>query len=95
MARGAEKRGYQAIILEFPLYRIPTQKEAVDYVKDVCREITSVPVFLYNNYKRIGFDCSVKSLFEIVNQAPNVEDLKQAGNTADVPLAMQQLSREI
>ncbi|CUM53249.1 unnamed protein product [Debaryomyces tyrocola] len=95
LAKRAEKEGYQATMLGFPPYRIPTQSEAIDYVKDVCKEIPSVSVFLYNNPKRTAFDLSVESLVEIVNQVPNVVGLKQAGNRAGVPLAMQQLSREI
>lgn len=95
LAKGAEKNRYQAIMLGFPPYRIPTQKEAIEYVIDVCKAIPSTPVFLYNNPKRTGFDLSVESLINIVNQVANVEGLKQAGNRSDVPLAMQQLTREI
>ncbi|CUM50200.1 uncharacterized protein AC631_00155 [Debaryomyces fabryi] len=95
LAKGAEKDGYQAVMLGFPPYRIPTQKEAIEYVIDVCKAIPSTLVFLYNNPKRTGFNLSVESLVNIVNQVPNVEGLKQAGNRADVPLAILQLSRKI
>lgn len=52
-------------------------------------------MFLYNNPKRTGFDLSIGSLVSIVNQVPNVDGLKQAGNRSNVPLVMQPLSREI
>ncbi|MFC3040843.1 dihydrodipicolinate synthase family protein [Virgibacillus xinjiangensis] len=52
------------IMLGYPPYIIPTQKEALTYSKKIIH-LSNKPTILYNNPNRTGFDLSAKSIMEL------------------------------
>ncbi|WP_235549063.1 dihydrodipicolinate synthase family protein [Paenibacillus sp. Soil522] len=79
LAREAEQTGLSAIMLGFPPYVRPNQREAALYVQEVC-SATSLPLMLYNNPLRTGFNLEMETLFRLVKEFPQIIALKEAGN---------------
>ncbi|KAI8074968.1 hypothetical protein BC940DRAFT_229835 [Gongronella butleri] len=84
LAIAARASGFDGIMLGFPPYRIPSQREAEGYVKAVAASVPEVPIFLYNNPRRTGFDLQPDTFIKIARDAANVCGLKEAGNPANV-----------
>lgn len=85
LAKVAEEEGYQAVMLGFPPYRLPTQREAADYVNEICKLIPDTSVFLYNNPRRTGFSLDVDTLMDLVKKNPNIHGIKEAGSKDSIP----------
>lgn len=79
LIRAVEASSVDAVMLGFPPYIRPTQREAVRYVDDLLAE-TSKPVILYNNPARTGFDLSLESLQELIARHGTIVGLKDAGD---------------
>lgn len=79
LAEEAEKAGHSAIMLGFPPYVRPNQREAELYVETVCHA-TSLPVMLYNNPLRTGFHLELQTLVSLARKQPHITALKEAGN---------------
>ncbi|MCK9859512.1 dihydrodipicolinate synthase family protein [Paenibacillus sp. ATY16] len=79
LATEAEKAGHAAIMLGFPPYVRPSQREAALYVEAVC-SATALPVMLYNNPVRTGFNLEPQTLIALAKKFPQIKALKEAGN---------------
>ncbi|MGO4542185.1 4-hydroxy-tetrahydrodipicolinate synthase [Paenibacillus sp. 2TAB19] len=79
LAVEAEQAGIDAIMLGFPPYVRPNQREAALYVESVC-SATSLPIMLYNNPIRTGFNLEPDTLFRLVDQFPQIIALKETGD---------------
>jgi len=83
LAIAAEEAGLNGIMLGFPPYLRINQEEAFHYVAKVCSH-TSLPIMLYNNPPRTGFNLNIETLFRLVKQFPQIIALKEAGDRATV-----------
>ncbi|MED3553907.1 dihydrodipicolinate synthase family protein [Cytobacillus praedii] len=90
LATSAEEVGLDGIMLGFPPYLRINQEEAFNYVAKVC-STTSLPIMLYNNPPRTGFNLEVETLFRLVNSYPQIVALKEAGDPANVKVVKEQL----
>ncbi len=70
------------IMLGYPPYVIPTQKEAIIYTNRLI-QLSQKPTILYNNPKRTGFDLSENSIIEL-SKHDLVVGIKDAGNKEKV-----------
>ncbi|MDF2935678.1 MAG: dihydrodipicolinate synthetase [Paenibacillaceae bacterium] len=91
LAKEAEQEGYAAIMLGFPPYVRPNQQEVAQYVQAVCA-VTSLPVMLYNNPLRTGFNLEPETLIRLVEQHPQITALKEAGSPDHVKLTQERLT---
>ncbi|ALS03148.1 dihydrodipicolinate synthase family protein [Enterococcus silesiacus] len=66
------------VLLGFPPYILPSQKEAVIYVEKISQTLDK-PIIIYNNPMRTGFNLSTDSLLELLQKA-NIIGLKEAGD---------------
>lgn len=92
LAGEAEHANLSAIMLGFPPYIRPSQDEAYHYVKAVC-EATNLPIMLYNNPARNGFNLEVGTLLRLVHDFPQIVALKEAGNPDHVKTTKAQLGK--
>ncbi|MGO4110854.1 dihydrodipicolinate synthase family protein [Paenibacillus sp. YAF4_2] len=83
LADEAERAGMSAIMLGFPPYIRPNQHEAAAYVEAVI-SATSLPIMLYNNPVRTGFNLEPDTLIRLVQNNPQITALKEAGNPENV-----------
>ncbi|MDQ6423546.1 dihydrodipicolinate synthase family protein [Paenibacillus sp. LHD-117] len=83
LAEQAQLAGYAGIMLGFPPYVRPSQREAALYAEAVC-SATSLPIMLYNNPVRTGFNLETDTLFQLVNQFPQINALKETGSPEHV-----------
>jgi Dihydrodipicolinate synthase/N-acetylneuraminate lyase len=83
LAEEAERAGMSAIMLGFPPYIRPNQREAAAYVETVC-SAASLPIMLYNNPIRTGFNLEPSNLVRLVQSNPRIAALKEAGNPENV-----------
>jgi 4-hydroxy-tetrahydrodipicolinate synthase len=90
LAKEAELAGYAAIMLGFPPYVRPNQEEVALYVQAVCAAV-SLPVMLYNNPLRTGFNLEPETLIRLVEQHPQITALKEAGSPEHVKLTQERL----
>ncbi|WP_144560024.1 dihydrodipicolinate synthase family protein [Shouchella miscanthi] len=79
------------ILLGYPPYIRPTQKEAIAYTEAIL-SATSKPVILYNNPGRTGFDLSIETILTL-SEHEQVIGIKEAGNPEKIPELMQQLTK--
>lgn len=73
----ASSTAISTIMLGFPPYIRPTQKEAIHYAISII-ETAKKPVLLYNNPLRTGFDLSVDSI-KLLSEHHLVAGIKEAG----------------
>ncbi|WP_353989527.1 dihydrodipicolinate synthase family protein [Pediococcus argentinicus] len=73
----------KAALIGFPPYILPTQEEAVSYVKTILTALDGKDAILYNNPKRTGFDLDLDSIVELA-KSEQVIGLKEAGNPQKV-----------
>jgi 4-hydroxy-tetrahydrodipicolinate synthase len=83
LAGEAERTGMSAIMLGFPPYIRPNQREATVYVEAVT-SATSLPIMLYNNPVRTGFNLEPDTLISLVQNNPQITALKETGNPENV-----------
>ncbi|ORZ05225.1 hypothetical protein BCR42DRAFT_428433 [Absidia repens] len=84
LAQAAKDAGFSGIMLGFPPYRIPSQQEAELYVSEVAACVKDLPIFLYNNPRRNGFDLEPETFVRIAKAVDNVHGLKEAGNPENI-----------
>ncbi|WP_312094892.1 dihydrodipicolinate synthase family protein [Niallia sp.] len=90
LAEAAQRENLDGIMLGFPPYLRMSQKEAEDYVKKVCNA-TDLPIMLYNNPPRTGFNLDLHTLYDLVERYPQIQALKEAGNPKNAPLVKNKL----
>lgn len=78
----ADSKRVAAILLGFPPYLRPSQREALQYAENIIATAQR-PVQLYNNPLRTGFDLSVESIVRLA-QDPRVISLKEAGDISKI-----------
>lgn len=67
------------ILLGFPPYILPSQRQAKDYA-DAIISVCPLPVILYNNPKRTGFHLESTTLLDMVQRHTTIIGLKEAGD---------------
>lgn len=90
LAEAAQKEGLDGIMLGFPPYLRISQKEAAAYVEQVCT-VTDLPILLYNNPSRTGFNLELNTLYRIVEKRPQIKGLKEAGNPDNALILQKEL----
>ena len=71
------------VLLGFPPYILPSQKEAMRYVEAIAKVIEK-PIILYNNPRRTGFNLELDTFAELI-KLPNIIGIKDAGDSARIP----------
>lgn len=71
------------VLLGFPPYILPSQKEAKLYVKAIA-QIIHKPIILYNNPRRTGFNLELDTFAELIKLL-NIIGIKDAGDSARIP----------
>lgn len=71
------------VLLGFPPYILPSQKEARLYV-EVIAQVMEKPIILYNNPRRTGFNLELDTFAELI-KLPNIIGIKDAGDSARIP----------
>jgi len=90
LAKAAQASNLDGIMLGFPPYLRLNQKEAYSYVEQIC-SVTDLPIMLYNNPPRTGFNLELDTLFKLVEDFPQILALKEAGNPENANLVKKQL----
>lgn len=80
------------VMIGYPPYIIPTQKEAIRYTESIIR-LSNKPAILYNNSKRTGFDLSVDSIIQLSREHPIV-GVKDAGTKEKIAQIKNKLQKE-
>ncbi|AIC96030.1 dihydrodipicolinate synthase family protein [Shouchella lehensis] len=91
LAKSLEQSSIAGILLGYPPYIRPTQREAIAYTEAIL-SATSKPVILYNNPARTGFDLSVETILSL-SEHEQIIGIKEAGNLEKIPELMQQLTK--
>ena len=71
------------ILLGFPPYILPSQKEVKLYVEAIAKVIDK-PIILYNNPRRTGFNLELDTFAELI-KLPNILGIKEAGDSERIP----------
>jgi 4-hydroxy-tetrahydrodipicolinate synthase len=71
------------VLLGFPPYILPSQKETRRYVEAIA-QIIEKPIILYNNPRRTGFNLELDTFAELI-KLPNIIGIKDAGDSARIP----------
>lgn len=71
------------VLLGFPPYILPSQKEAKLYVEAIAKVIDK-PIILYNNPRRTGFNLELDTFAELI-KLPNIIGIKEAGDSTRIP----------
>ncbi|ORX51225.1 aldolase [Hesseltinella vesiculosa] len=90
LAEAAEEAGFSGIMLGFPPYRRPTQHEAEVYVQKIASSV-HLPIFIYNNPPRTGFDLHPSTFVRLAQSLDNVCGVKEAGTPENVKIIQQAL----
>ncbi|MGE7887687.1 dihydrodipicolinate synthase family protein [Bacillus cereus] len=93
LAIATEEAGLDGIMLGFPPYLRINQQEAFDYVAKICSK-TNLPIMIYNNPLRTGFDLHVETLIKLVKSFPQIVALKEAGDKDSVSIVKRTLGSE-
>ncbi|MBJ7897635.1 dihydrodipicolinate synthase family protein [Bacillus atrophaeus] len=93
LAISAEEAELDAIMLGFPPYVRINQQEAFSYVERIC-SVTNLPIMVYNNPVRTGFNLQVETLITLAMTFPQIVAFKEAGNSNNVPIVKKQLGAE-
>lgn len=89
LAKAIEKTSIAAIMIGFPPYIKPSQKQALHYARSII-EAADKPVILYNNSQRTGFDLSTDSIIELAKDK-RVVGLKDTSELARIQVLKQYL----
>ena len=82
LAEAINKTDISGIMLGFPPYIQPTQKEIMTYTKEIM-ESAKKPTILYNNPSRTGFDLKEETIIELFNTEDSIIGLKEAGQKGE------------
>ncbi|MHA7766774.1 dihydrodipicolinate synthase family protein [Bacillus atrophaeus] len=93
LAISAEEAELDAIMLGFPPYVRINQQEAFSYVERIC-SVTNLPIMIYNNPVRTGFNLQVETLITLAMTFPQIVAFKEAGNSNNVPIVKKQLGAQ-
>jgi 4-hydroxy-tetrahydrodipicolinate synthase len=84
LAAGAARAGARGLMLGFPPYLRPSLDDVRAYVHDVCSAVP-LPVLIYNNPARTGFDLLPDQLAVLVAENPSIRAVKEAGGLDRAP----------
>ncbi|EOR26022.1 dihydrodipicolinate synthase family protein [Niallia alba] len=90
LAEACQREKLDGIMLGFPPYLRMSQLEAAAYVKKICT-VTDLPIMLYNNPPRTGFNLELNTLYHLVEKYPQIKALKEAGNPSNAPIVKREL----
>lgn len=90
LAKATQAAKLNGMMLGFPPYLRISQKEAYSYVQQICN-VTELPIMLYNNPARTGFNLELETLFKLVDDFPQIIALKEAGDPDNALLVKQKL----
>ena len=82
-----------SVLLGFPPYILPSQKEAMRYVEAIAKVIDK-PIILYNNPRRTGFNLELDTFAELI-RLPNIIGIKDAGDSARIPELISAAAKKI
>lgn len=71
------------VMLGFPPYIIPSQREAAIYVQAIAAAVDK-PIILYNNPRRTAFNLELEIFSELL-RLPNIVGIKEAGDSERIP----------
>lgn len=71
------------VMLGFPPYIMPSQREAATYVQAIAAAVDK-PIILYNNPRRTAFNLELETFSELLN-VPNIVGIKEAGDSDRIP----------
>lgn len=92
LAIAAEKAKLDGIMLGFPPYVRISQQEAFNYVEKTC-SVINLPIMLYNNPIRTGFNLELETLLALVEAFPQIVAYKETGDPRNVPAIKKQLGK--
>lgn len=72
-----------SVLIGYPPYILPTQKEALNYTTSIIERVNKQAV-IYNNPLRTGFDLSIQSYKDLINNH-YISGIKEAGNPQKIP----------
>lgn len=81
------------VMLGFPPYIIPSQREAAIYVQAIAA-VVDKPIILYNNPRRTAFNLELETFSELLN-VPNIVGIKEAGDSDRIPALLADSDRKI
>lgn len=81
------------VLLGFPPYILPSQKEARLYVEAIAKVIDK-PIILYNNPRRTGFNLELDTFAELI-KLPNIIGIKEAGDSGRIPKLISAADKKI
>ena len=84
-----DNKNVKAILVGFPPYILPTQKEAIQYVKSIVN-LANKPVILYNNPLRTGFNLDNESILTLLSDV-RIIGIKEAGNPSKIKNLLEKL----
>lgn len=89
----SQSKQIKAIMIGFPPYILPSQRDAVLYVQMIM-EKANKPTILYNNPLRTGFDLSLDAYQELLTNE-QIIGIKEAGNPHKIPQLKKRVTREL
>ncbi|SDK95739.1 dihydrodipicolinate synthase family protein [Lacicoccus qingdaonensis] len=92
LAKEISESNISGIMLGFPPYIQPTQKEAIQYSERII-ELSNKPVILYNNPGRTGFDLSSDSIIYL-SKSDSVIGIKDPGDQKKVVYLKKEIKKD-
>lgn len=82
LTREAEKVGADGLLQVAPYYNKPTQEGLYRHFLEIAQS-TSLPIMLYSIPSRCGVEIGVDTIGRLVESAPNIIAIKEAGGNVD------------
>lgn len=83
----------KGVMLGFPPYIMPSQREAVIYVQAIAAAVDK-PIILYNNPRRTAFNLELETFSELMSLL-NIVGIKEAGDSDRIPALLAASDRKI
>lgn len=93
LAEVIETTNISGIMLGYPPYILPSQKEAVEYTKSIIKRVNK-PTILYNNPGRTGFDLSIESIITL-SKYNNIIGIKDPGNEDKLSIIKENIKKQL
>lgn len=90
----SENTNVSAILLGFPPYILPSQKDVLHYCTAIMEHAGEKLIILYNNPGRTGFDLSADSAIKLFENI-NVIGVKDPGDRDKIRQILSQIEREV
>ena len=87
-AKLAKETGCDAISVLVPMFLKPTNEELYEHFAAIAKSVGDMPVLLYNNPGRVGYNMSAALTVKLANEVPNIVGIKDSSGdmtlTADL-----------